>query len=205
MKNILAENMLRFGTKNLNESTRQTLTEQTDSGDPSQATIDLSAEYIAAREALQTYSATLKTLTGKDDSVFITTITQDQEPSATIIITSNKYKMMPTPTPNAPAYKFRYDISTGTAKTYRFFTDPSTNTGRAEAKPANLDVDGIAAGIVFWKTKKEKDQATLTAAKKTAAAAILPFFNAIATKVPKNYVADINATNGTSTFSLSKS
>ena len=57
MKNILAENLLRFGVKNLKESDKQKLTEQ-DPGDPAAMTPEMAQQsYSSATKELQTYSA----------------------------------------------------------------------------------------------------------------------------------------------------
>lgn len=71
MKNILAENMLRFGTKNLSESNKKILQEaDNDPGDPSQSTITITNTYNALRQALNTYNAEYKKIVGQDIGLF---------------------------------------------------------------------------------------------------------------------------------------
>jgi hypothetical protein len=69
MKNILAENLLRFGVKNLNESDKKRLIEA-EPGDPSQ-TIDLSAELSEITTALRTYNTAFKEITGVNIILFV--------------------------------------------------------------------------------------------------------------------------------------
>ena len=79
MKNILAENMLRFGPRNLSESEKrnlQKLVEQTEPGDPSQATVDLTSDITSLKTACMAFNNDIKNKL-KIDTELITSVTPE--------------------------------------------------------------------------------------------------------------------------------
>ena len=78
MKNILAENMLRFGPRNLTESEKRNLQRLTeaDPGDPSQSTVDLTADMTALKSACTAFNNDLKSKL-KIDTELMTSVTPE--------------------------------------------------------------------------------------------------------------------------------
>lgn len=187
MKNILAENMLRFGSKNLTESERKNLQRlvEADPGDPSQAAIDLSTEYSTLYTALTTYNSTFKSITGVDPGLFLRA--SNKAPSQ-LLITSNK-RQNDSGQSAGDNFVLKYDIPTGVLKRRVGTEPPSFYTMQLDGNSIGTSKGGIWYYAVPENIKsKEKKVEQLKAAANTAGAAIAEFFKAVQTKVPKNYV-----------------
>jgi hypothetical protein len=196
MKNILAENMLRFGSKNLTESEKINLQRlvETDPGDPSQAAVDLSTEYGTLRSALATYNSTFKGITGVDPGLFLRS--SNAKPSQ-LLITSAK-RQDDSGQSAGDNFVLRYDIPTAVLKRRVGTQPPSFYTLQLDGNSIGTSKGG---GIWHYAVpenikSKEKKVEQIKAAANTAGAAIAEFFKAVQTKVPKNYVVTRNTPGG---------
>jgi hypothetical protein len=216
LKNILAENMLRFGTKNLNESEKHRLIESgsTEPGDPSQSTVDLSTEFSALNTALKTYNQQFDSIVGVDPGLFLR---QSTKVPGDLLFTSNQIQRLM----SGNGYVLKYNIPTKKLSRYTpeytYKTD-NGGIGKAEAHVYNfskLDANniGVSRSVGIWRHpiiggvnfKKEKQTEKVKAAAITVGQAIFDFLNAFTTKnVPSNYVPIKmqNFADGTSEFIL---
>lgn len=178
LKNILAENMFRFGTKNLSETMKRSLNE-TDPGDPSQSTVDLSTEYATLKTALETYNSTVNSIMGVNPGLFF--MQSEKSPSELLII--DIYRQ------DDGTFLLKYDIPSG-GLTRRLNSNPP------KFFKLQLNGDSIGTsgqGIWYFRLSDEQRNKTNKVEKVKAAAkivgdAIAVFFTAVQTKVPKNYV-----------------
>jgi hypothetical protein len=192
LKNILAENMLRFGTKNLNESTKQKLIESgsTEPGDPSQSTVDLSDDFRNANSALQTYADTYNALTKpeKQDKkpITLSLITDPTDPNNLLITGAGRATAGDAKGKEAQNYIFKYNMPTQTL-TRRLYVNNQWTTKTIASNPQNIGSgpDGI------WRyggaTSDKNVQAVKNAADKVGNAVITLFYK-IRDTAPKGSV-----------------
>jgi len=190
LKNILAENMLRFGTKNLNESEKHRLIESgsTEPGDPSQSTVDLSTDYATLKSALTTYNSTVKSVMGVDPGLFLRSA--NEKPSQ-LLITSGQ-RQDDGGQPGGDNFVLKYDIPSGVlkrrvaTKPVSFYTVPLDGNNIGTGKGYGIWFYGLNNDLIEKKGEKKKEQ--VKSAANVAGAAIAAFFSKVQTSVPKNYV-----------------
>jgi hypothetical protein len=183
MKNILAENLLRFGVKNLKESDKQRLKEA-DPGDPSQSTVDLSADYASLKSALATYNSTIKSITGFDPGLFLRAA--NKNPTDLLITSATRQTKK-----NGDGYHLKWQPNNPN-KIWVFF--PPTEKFSGDELTINLDGKSIGSSSYgLWKysgvnANNEKQVAKVKQAADTLGNAIVQFFNKVQSSVPKNYI-----------------
>ena len=183
MKNILAENMLRFGPRNLSESEKRNLQRlvEADPGDPSQSTVNLTADITALKTACAAFNTATTKIYGTNPELFAVALYSTKNES---FIHINQPSISDKGGAKWPYGLIGVNLATGEYRYYgQYETGPSSYATTNAVGNKNV-VDGIVWGI-WWATGhvigdsrklKENDRKTLIDSATTLFNTVDPIF-----------------------------